>query len=122
MPGSYVFSGYAASQDPTKIFPIRVQPETIALVINQISNDAPSGGTNQLVSARVSGSRREFGCNARSVYITWTGTVPDGYKPGKSIRLPILKPDVWDGIAKNQTGSYLGQAIRVVGKTPEYIN
>lgn len=122
MSGSYVFSGYAASVDPTKIFPIRVQPETLALVINQISNDAPSGGTNQLVSARVAGSRREFGCNARSVYITWTGNPPDGYKPGQTIRLPILKPDVWNDIVKGQTGSYLGANIRVVGKTPEYIN
>lgn len=122
MPGSYVFSGYEASADSTKIFPIRVQPETIALVIDQVANDAPTGGTNQLVSARVSGSRREFGCNARAVYITWVDTPPDGYKPGKVVRLPILRKDTYDGIVKNQTGTYLGKAIRVVGKVPEYIN
>ena len=122
MPGSYTFSGYASTDDPAKIYPIRVQPETIALVIDQIANDAPTGGTTESVSARVSGKRRTFGCNARTVSVQFTGTPPTGYKAGQVIRLPILKPDVWQGIVKNQTGSYLGVAIRVVGKKPEYIN
>lgn len=122
MPGSYIFSGYSSTDDPDKIYPIRVQPETIALVINGISNDAPSGGTTESVSARVSGKRRTFGCNARTVSVTFTGTPPAGYKPGQVIRLPILQPDVWAGIVKNQSGNYLSAAIRVVGKKPEYIN
>jgi hypothetical protein len=122
MPGSYVFSGYASTDDPARVYPIRVQPETIALVINGISNDAPSGGTTEQVSARVSGRRRTYGCNARTVAVQFTGTPPSGYKPGQTIHLPILKPDVFADIVKNQTGSYLSAAIRVIGKKPEYIN
>ena len=122
MSGSYVFSGYSSTDAPAKIYPIRVQPETIALVINGISNDAPTGGTTETVSARASGRRRQFGVNARTVSIQFSGTPPTGYKAGQTIRLPILTPDVWNGIVKNQSGNYLGSAIRVVSKTPEYIN
>lgn len=122
MPGSYIFSGYASTDNPAKVYPIRVQPETIALVINGISNDAPSGGTTEQVSAKVSGKRRSFGVNARTVTIEFVGTAPTGYKVAQPIRLPILKPDVYAGILKNQSGNYLGSTIRVVGKRPEYIN
>lgn len=119
--GGFNRSAYQGD-DLTLIFPCRVQPETLDLVIDGTSNSAPTAPPNQAVSARVSGGRRTFGVTARKVRITFTGTLPDGYKAGQVIALPVMTPSVYAAIAKGQVGEYLGKPIQVVGKTPEYIN
>lgn len=106
----------------TDVYPVRVQPETEALVIDGVSNAALAGVPNRATSAKVSGSRRGFGVSCRTVTIKFTGALPTGYKPDQPIRLPILTPTVYSAIAKGQVGTYLGQPIEVVGKKPEYIN
>lgn len=101
---------------------IRVQPETLELVIGSATNVEGAGPINAQGSARVSGSRRRFGVNARSVTIEFTGNAAQtaGFT-GDPIRLPWLRPASWFAIIPGQVGTYLGFPIRVVGKSAEII-
>lgn len=111
------------SDVPTRIYQIRVQPETLLLTINGTANPSPEGAANQSVSAKVSGGRRTSGISARKVRIQFAGeTAPAGYAAGQIISLPVLTPTLFNAIEKGGLGTYLGQAIVVVGKTPEYVN
>lgn len=98
---------------------IRVQPETLALVIDSNTNDEASGTINSDFAAQSSRSRRSYGLHARVVRIKFTGDVPEGYKPESPIQLPWLVPGTYASLRAGQTGSYLGQAIELIGKTPE---
>lgn len=107
------------------VYPIRVQPETEGLTIGGAAN-APSTAaiTEKLPTIVSTKSRRGFGCHPRLVTIKLTadGTGQTAeYKEGRTYRVPILNPTVWDGITKNQTGTYLGIACEVVSKTPELL-
>ena len=106
---------------------IRVQPETLGLEINSVTN-ASSGGViaPDTPSARVGSGRQSFGVNARLVRIRFTGTIPDGYSGGKdSITLPVLTPAAFTAYGPGTTGTYTlnGTAydVEVVGRTPETI-
>ena len=106
---------------------IRVQPETLALSINSVTNGGGSGtpGTDT-PSARVGSGRQSFGVNARLVRIRFTSTIPSGYSGGKdSISLPVLTPAAFTAYAPGQTGTYTldgtGYDVEVVGRTPETI-
>lgn len=107
----------------TRIYSIRVQPETLLATFTGTANPSPEGGVTESVSAKVSGGRRTTGVSARKVRIQFAGeTAPAGYEPGQTISLPILTPALFNSIEKGDLGTYLGQAIIVVGKTPEYVN
>ncbi|MCO6901706.1 hypothetical protein LVR55_29035, partial [Pseudomonas aeruginosa] len=73
-------------------------------------------------SAVIGGSRRKAGVNARNVRVNFTGAAPAGYETDGVITLPVFLLATFTGIRKGQTGTYLGSAIRVVGKTAEKIN
>lgn len=107
--------------DNGDIHPIRIQPETAALTLGGTANAIPSGATTSGISAKVSGGRRQLGLTARTVTLTWTGAVPDGYEPDGLIRVPILQPALYTAIARGTTGTYLGSAVEVVGKSPESV-
>lgn len=100
----------------------RVQPETLALTIESATNDPPTDAVDQEASAVMNGGRRRIGVNARSVSLRWTATHPTGYDPNGIVRVPILKPSVWNAISKGDTGTYLGSAVEVVGKSSEDVN
>lgn len=119
--GGFIRSVYQAD-DTTLLFPVRVQPETLTLEIDGTANSAGGAAPNQVVSAKVSGGRRELGVTCRKVRFQFLTAAPTGYKLGETISLPVLNPTTYAVIAKGQQGTYLGQAIQVVGKTPEYIN
>ena len=114
--GSFVRSRYES--DVGNIHPIRVQPETLAATLGS-ANAAPTGGIDLSISAKVSGSSRSLGLTARKVRVVFTGTPPTGYKAESPISIPILTKSVYDGIAVNSTGTYLGAAVEVIGKTGE---
>lgn len=118
--GAFVRSRYESNSG--EIYPIRVQPETLALQIGSTANAAPTGAITAEVSARANGSRRTLGMNARSVTVTFTGTPPDGYATNSTLTVPVLTPELWDSAAKGTTGTYLGVAIEVVGKSAEAAN
>ena len=115
--GQFTRSRYQANNGA--IHPIRVQPETIAAVIDGNANAAPAGAVTVGLSARVSQSRRAFGLTPRQVTLAWTGAVPDGYDPRGTIRIPILTSANFDDINVGDTGTYLGSGVTVVGKSPE---
>lgn len=118
--GVFVDSTY--EMEDGNIIAIRIQPETLALDIDG-TNDPPVGAVSiGDLSAKVSGSRRSKGVNARTVTVQFTGAPPAGYAPGGTISLPVLTAAKFIEINKRQAGTYLGVAIRVAGKSSETVN
>jgi len=100
---------------------VRIQPETAALVLNAVTNTIPAGPATQLASAQVSRGKRAIGVNTRTVSIRFTGAVPDGYQINGTITLPWLQQDTFEALPNRATGTYLGNAVILVGKSPETI-
>lgn len=120
--GAFADAKYESSVG-TFIFPIRVQPETIAASFGSQTNVEPSGSiTANLPSATVSKGRRTIGIHPRtvSVKVTSTGVIASN-AVGTIIAIPVLSKATYAAIAKSQTGVYQGDAIKVVGKTEEKI-
>lgn len=107
--------------DAGTFHPIRVQPETVALVIEGVTNTVPGGPINSPISARVGGSRRGIGLKARTVTVEIPGGGATGYIENAKITLPVLDPATYLALAPNQTGTYLGQTATVLYKTPERV-
>lgn len=118
--GVFTLASYGAD-NTDRVYPIKVQPETLTLSIGAATNAAAGGAITEEVSARVSGSRRSIGLHARTVRVRFTGTAPTGYETGGTITLPILTPTVYAGIKRGDTGTYLGATVQVVGKSPEVV-
>lgn len=118
---SGTFSKTKYESDSGTIHPIRVQPETVGITVGGGTNAAPAGALDSPISAKVSAGNRAFGLKARSITIAFLDTAPTGYKVGSYIRLPILTPTRYSGVAAGQTFSYLGQTATVIGKNPERV-
>jgi len=104
------------------IIAIRVQPETLELDIDGL-NTPPVGAVSiGDLSAKVSGSKRSKGVNARTVTVQFTGVPPAGYAVNGIISLPVLTAAKFIEINKRQAGTYLGAAIRVAGKSAKTVN
>jgi len=118
--GAFQIANYAS--DTGVSYPIRVQPETLALSIGGVANAGsatdPAAG---VPSANAGGSRRKNGVNARQVRIRFTGTPPTGYKADSIISLPVLTSTAYNSYTRGQTGTYLGGSVICVGKTAEAI-
>lgn len=114
--GTFTTSIY--QRDDGTFAPIKVQPETIIPGTNPAGAGPLTAGATYV---KVSGSRRGYGVHARTVSITWTGTVPDGYKTGGIIRLPVLTTAGYNALSGGQTFTYLGNEVKVVGKSPERV-
>lgn len=106
--------------DNGDIAPIRVQPETLALTINGVANASSADAVTTASSAVVSRGKRAKGINARTVTVVFD-SAPTGYKQDSPIRLPWLVPDAFVNIKSGDAGNYLGSAVTVVGKSPEYV-
>lgn len=116
--GFFIDTRYEA--DNGSIYPIRVQPETITLVVGGTINAPPAGAIDQFSSARVSGGRRRIGVKARQIRFVFVGAAPDGYEDGSILTLPILTRALYNAIpTTGATGTYLGSTIRVVGKSSQ---
>jgi len=118
--GAFVRSKYES--DSGEIYSIRLQEETIAATIASAPNAAPSGAVTGEPSAFARGSRRGIGVNARGIRVAFTAAPPTGYLAGQVLSVPILQKTVWDGIARLDTGTYIGAAVEVVSKYAEQIN
>lgn len=114
------FSSSRYQADDGSVYRIRVQPETLALNIGG-ANTAPSGAVDQNTSARVGGGNRQYGVKARSVTLAWDGAPPTGYAENELLRVPILTTALYNSITLDDDGTYLGAAVRVVGKNPERV-
>lgn len=107
--------------DTGDIAPIRIQPETAALVLDGKTNAIPAGPAVIPVAARISGSRRAYGIHARRVRVKFGATPPTGYLPNGVVTLPWLQIDTYASLKKGDTGTYLGSSVTYVGKSAEQI-
>lgn len=109
--------------DDGNIYSCRVQPETVELTINSTVNALPAGPVDQPISARMTGSRRKYGCRARSVRIQFSGTPPEGYEDGSIIELPVFTQTAWLAMkaVRRATGTYLEAPVIAIGYTAESV-
>lgn len=114
--GEFVRAKYESNSG--RVYNIRIQPETQTLAINSVANASPSGPVTEEVSAKVSGSKRSIGMNARTVTLEWATAPPAGYSDG-IVRVVILQESTYDAITPGATGTYQDSAVIVVGKSPE---
>lgn len=118
--GSFKNSKYADNSGI--IYRIRIQPETEELVIDNVPNDPPSGSPLPGSGwAKVAGGTRQRGVYPRKIGVKFTGSVPDGYKPGGTHYIPVLKRESLGDytVVEGLTGTYLGHDVIVVGMSPE---
>lgn len=120
--GSFVTSRYSSNKTG-EIHPIRIQPETLTLVVNGATNEAPAGAATSPISAQVSQSKRALGLNARSVTVKFPTPGSTGYKADSPITLPWLAGvTAFDQFAKGQEVTYQGLTGSVVGTSAETAN
>jgi hypothetical protein len=123
--GRFTGSRYQASYGAgTAVHPIRVQPETIALTIDSVANDPPSGAISNPISAVVSRGRNTRGLRPRLVTLRAPDTNPPAtYLAGGITTVPLLTPAIATAAANaddETTVSYLGLSTwTVVGVSAE---
>lgn len=105
---------------------VKIQPETLALVIGANTNTAGVPGATPISrgSAKVSGSRRTIGIHTRMARVQFgplAADTPTGYKPGGTIAIPILRPAMFNALAVGAAGTYLGKAVTVAGLSSEVV-
>lgn len=121
--GAFVVSRYQAAYNAAQIHPIKVQPETLALVINAVTNDPPVAAATSPISASVSSGKRQLGLTAAKVSIRFSAAPPAGYLANSTIRLPLLNTAIRAAAVRSATGTYLGVAIIVVSNfSPEVVS
>lgn len=117
--GAFTNSKYSSNKTGA-IHPIRIQPETLTLVVNGVTNTAPAGEVASPISAQVSQSKRSLGLNARTVTVKFSNVGTSGYKADSPISLPWLNGvAAFDLFAKGQEVSYQGLTGEVVGTSSE---
>lgn len=114
--GAFLETKYQA--DNGDVHPIRVQPETVAASLGT-ANIAPTGAVTIDLFATARKSKRSYGVGARTARLRFTGAVPDGYKPGQVLTVPVLTIAVYNGLTRASTITYLGQPAALVGKSAE---
>lgn len=115
--GNFVNVTYTANAG--SFHPLRCQPESLQLVIDGVTNAAPTDTINNSQRAQVSKNNRSSGLKARRVVVRFTGALPAGYAPNQLYTIPVPDPVVFNGIQEFTTGTYLGEAIEVVSIQPE---
>ena len=118
--GAFNVSKYE-SNIGTRIYPIRIQPESLAATFGGTANDAPAGAVTEPIFAKVSRSNGGYGVKPRAVSVRFTAAPPTNYKADQTYRIPVMTSDLWDAINPASVGTYLGVATVVVSKSPESI-
>lgn len=113
-------AGKYASNNTALIHPVRVQPETKALVLGAATNDYPAGALSGSPSAQVGKGKKSIGVNCRTVTIRLTAALT-GYKAASNIVLPWFVASTFDALTIGATGTYLSTACLLVGKSPERV-
>jgi len=124
--GAFTTVAYKSTSDPTRIYKIKVQPETTGLSVTvatvaqvNISGE-PLSAVNQIGFVRVGGSRKARGIKAGQIRFKFVdaSAVPGNYLQGSTLSLPVLNPLILSA-GEGDTGTYLGQAITVVGTSSQ---
>jgi len=117
--GAFTLTRYEANDG--KIFPIRVQPETLTATIGGVANAAPTTAIGSgLPSALARGGRRVIGVKARKITASFA-TPPAGYKSGGLLQIPVLTEALWDAAVLGDVVVYNTATGQVVGKSQEAI-
>lgn len=107
------------------VVPVKIQPETLTLTLNSVANAQGSGSlTPFLPSARVGGSKKQIGINARTVTVRLTADGAGenaGMKSGSLIRLPVFLPATYAAYSKGDVGTYKGIACEYAGHSAENV-
>lgn len=103
------------------VVPCKVLQPTLDASFDGTANAAPEGNIDFPASATTSQGRRSAGVNMRTVTISWNAAPPAGYAPGSSARIPVLTPATFAAWQVGTTGTYLGTAATVSGRSPEVI-
>jgi len=119
--GAFVNTFVKSIVDTTRIYSIRVQPESIAATVAagagpDVSNTPDAGPATESVRALVGGSTRRTGFHASVAYLTLTGTPPTGYAENSKTVIPILSATFLSTANRpNAQVTYLGTSWRVSG-------
>lgn len=102
----------------------RVQPETLTLNIGGTVNAAPTGDINSAIRAFSSSRRRRGAVCMRKVGLEVTAAGPNEYEVGSILYVPVMQPATLAGYLDppDQTGTYNGATVRVVGSSGERYN
>lgn len=122
--GQFLRSKYQASYgDGSNIHPIRIQPELLDVDFPSLSNVEPDDPINNPISAIASLGDNAVGLRPRYVTVKHNplGSPIPGYATGSTIRLTILRPEVWDSIVVGDSIVYLGGDYEVISKTAENV-
>lgn len=95
--GQFTRTRYSADYgDGSAIHPIRVQPETIDLVVGTNGNDPPVAAVTNPISAVVSRGKRARGLRPRLIALrTPTASPPTGMLPGGITLVPALNKTIY---------------------------
>lgn len=118
-----VFEKSIYETDAGNFAAVKVQPETLAATVDSVVNAAGAGPVDQEASAQVGKGKRTIGINTRTVTLRFTSTLPTGYS-GDPVTIPALTPAFYAACNPNSdtaTGTYLGQPVRAVGRSPETV-
>ena len=119
--GVFEISRYQASYGAgTAIHPIRIQPETLSAEVDGVANDAPTGATNNPISAHTSKSNNEYGLRPRFITLRAPDeNPPTGYQPRGITRIPALTTAFYNAATKGKDCSYLNVTFKVVSQKAE---
>lgn len=115
--GGFVTSKYQSNDGG--IYKVKLQPETLLMLIDGVANSAPLGDVDQVVSAKVTKTRREIGMGCRAIAIRFTAAIPDGYKAGQIILVPVMTSALFNGLTGAEPVSYLNGDAEIVYLRPE---
>jgi hypothetical protein len=116
-------NGRYESIDGLYVWPVRAQPESKALTLNDVANAYPEDPvTTGLPKAKLRKGKREFGPTIRTVTVKMTAAPTGGQADylgiGALLTVPVFQQSTWEAYGEGQTGTYLGTAVEFVGKFP----
>ena len=117
--GAFELSKYQGNAG--EIYPIRLQPETLAFEVDGTANAAPAGAVTIDQLVKVSRSNGAYGVRPRKVSIRFTGTPPTGYKADQTYDIPVMTDALWQTATRTTAVNYLGVAGEVVSRSSEDI-
>ncbi len=120
MPGIYTYSIYQ-DDEHSNYYRVKVQPETLSLVINSKQNTGSSGNAFDYPPMKITGSRRKITSTPRKVILKWVAATPSGYSSTGTIILPWLDAFGFTQFAVGSQGEYFGLPVEVKLKLSEQI-
>lgn len=118
--GPFEIAKYASTELAGAILPIKIQPETEGAFIGGVGNTRPAAAVTLGIRAKARGGRKSYGVHARLVTFRFTGDIPEGYT-GDNLTIPALTPAFYTAAIAGAVGTYLGQAVVVVSRSPEIV-